>query len=85
MDQAGRAGLPPNTSGIPQLAGLNQELADAFSAAVFGLLEHNCSCPSAKFVRLLVAKRKDIFKGGEAIGQGINIAADRPSDLSDTG
>ena len=85
MDQAGKAGLPPNTPGIPQLAGLNQELADAFSAAVFGLLENNCSCPSAKFVRLLVAKRKDIFKGGEVKVESINIAADGPSHLPDSG
>ena len=59
----------PGFEGAPPLQGLNQELADAFSNAVFGLLEHNCSCPSARFVRLLVKYRKDMFKGGELIGQ----------------
>ena len=52
---------------VPQLPpgfeGINQELADAFSDAVFGLLDHNCSCPSAKFVKLLVKYRKTAFKG----------------------
>ena len=67
-----RQALPPGN----QLAGMNQELADAFSDAVFGLLDHNCSCPSARFVRLLVKYRKDMFKGGEVIGQGNNIAQD---------
>jgi len=66
----------PGFEGAPALQGLNQELADAFSNAVFGLLEHNCSCPSAKFVRLLVKYRKDMFKGGETIGQGDNITED---------
>jgi len=66
----------PGFKGASPLEGLNQELADAFSNAVFGLLEHNCSCPSAKFVRLLVKYRKDMFKGGEAIGQGDNITED---------
>ena len=57
----------PTKGNIPQLAGLNQELADAFSAAVFGLVEHNCSCSAAKFVRLLVKYRQDIFKGGDVV------------------
>jgi len=68
--------LPPGTGPGPPIPGLNQELADAFSDAVFGLLEHNCSCPSSRFVRLLVKYRKDMFKGGEAIGQGNNFKTD---------
>lgn len=69
-------GQPPTRGNIPQLAGMNQELADAFSDAVFGLLDHNCSCPSARFVRLLVKYRKDMFKGGEVVAQGNNITPD---------
>ena len=68
--------LPPGTSAAADVPGLNEELADAFSDAVFGLLEHNCSCPSARFVRLMVKYRKDMFKGGEAIGQGYNLKTD---------
>ena len=66
----------PGFKGADSLQGLNQELADAFSNAVFGLLEHNCSCPSAKFVRLLVKYRKEMFKGGETIAQSYDITPD---------
>jgi len=68
--------LPPGTGASAPIAGLNQELADAFSDAVFGLLENNCSCLSARFVRLLVKYRKDMFKGGEASGQGYDLKTD---------
>ena len=63
MTTKGRKQLPPVTDPGPAIPGLNQELSDAFSDAVFGLLDHNCSCPSARFVRLLVKYRKDMFKG----------------------
>lgn len=76
MPTKGSKRLPPGSSGMPDIPGLNQELADAFSSAVFGLLEHNCSCPSAKFVRLLVKYRKDMFKGGEASAQSYDITKD---------
>ena len=76
MEQADREGLPPGTGPEPVLPGLNKELGDAFSDAVFGLLDHNCSCPSAKFVRLLVKYRKDMFKGGEVIGQDHDLKTD---------
>ena len=76
MVNKGSKKLPPSKEGLTPLLGPNQELADAFSNAVFGLLEHNCSCPSAKFVRLLVKYRKDMFKGGETIGQGFDITPD---------
>jgi len=69
MTRKPRKSLPPGTGPSPVIPGLNQELADAFSDAVFGLLDHNCSCPSSRFVRLLVKYRKDMFKGGEVIGQ----------------
>ncbi|MBA7588647.1 hypothetical protein ES708_30712 [subsurface metagenome] len=76
MTKQRRLATPPGVEGIPQLAGLNKELADAFSGAVFGLLEHNCSCPSAKFVRLLVKKRKEMFKGGEVAHESDNPEED---------
>ena len=76
MTTKGRRKLPPGADQQPPIPGLNQELADAFSDAVFGLLDHNCSCPSAKFVRLLVRYRKDMFKGGEAIGQDYDLKTD---------
>ena len=69
MAEKGSKRLPPAVASDMPLGGLNQELADAFSNAVFGLLEHSCSCPSAKFVRLLVKYRKDMFKGGQQIGE----------------
>ncbi len=69
MVTKGSKKLPPGGGATDPISGLNQELADAFSNAVFGLLDHNCSCPSAKFVRLLVKYRKDMFKGGEVIAQ----------------
>ena len=68
--------LPPGPGAAAPIPGLNQELADAFSDAVFGLLDHNCSCSSAKFVRLLVKYRKDMFKGGELVGQDNNLKTD---------
>jgi len=76
MTTKGSKRLPPGGLEPPTPGGLNQELADAFSAAVFGLVENNCSCPSAKFVRLLVRYRKDMFKGGEVIGQDSYITED---------
>ena len=76
MATKGSKKLPSSSSSSSSLPGLNQELADAFSNAVFGLLEHNCSCPSAKFVRLLVKYRKDMFKGGEVIGQNYDLKTD---------
>ena len=76
MTTKGRKRLPPAREGVAPVPGLNQELADAFSNAVFGLLEHNCSCPSAKFVRLLVRYRKDMFKGGEVVGQDYDLKTD---------
>ena len=76
MTTKGRRKLPPGADQQPPIPGLNQELADAFSNAVFGLLESNCSCPSAKFVRLLVKYRKDMFKGGEVVGQNNNTPQD---------
>lgn len=76
MVKEGSKKLPPEGGNPPPLQGLNQQLADAFSAAVFGLLEHNCSCPSAKFVKLMVKYRKEVFKGGEAIAQSYDITPD---------
>ena len=76
MTTHGRKRLPPAPPSPSQGEGLNQELADAFSNAVFGLLEHNCSCPSAKFVRLLIKYRKDMFQGGEAVGESYDITED---------
>ena len=76
MPPKGRKKLPPGPGPGPAIPGLNQELADAFSNAVFGLLESNCNCPSAKFVRLLVKYRKDMFKGGEVSGQSNNSPQD---------
>ena len=76
MARRPRKSLPPGPDPGPAIPGLNQELADAFSDAVFGLLEHNCSCPSARFVRLLVKYRKDMFKGGEVIAQDNNPKTD---------
>lgn len=76
MTTKGSKKLSPGTGDPPPLPGMNQELADAFSNAVFGLLEHNCSCPSAKFVRLLVKYRKDMFKGGETIAPSFDITPD---------
>lgn len=82
MTQPPRNRLP--SPGEPYLptGTLNQELADAFSNAVFGLLEHNCSCPSAKFVRLLVKYRKDMFKGGQDAIPGHDITQDGLTNLS---
>ena len=76
MARKPRKSLPPGAGSNPALPGMNQELADAFSGAVFGLLDHNCSCPSAKFVRLLVKYRKDMFKGGEVIAQDYDLKTD---------
>jgi len=76
MTRKPRKSLPPGPGTGAPIPGMDQELADAFSDAVFGLLEHNCSCPSAKFVRLMVKHRKDIFKGGEEIGQGYDLKTD---------
>jgi len=76
MTTKGSKKLPPRGGNPPPLQGLNQELADAFSNAVFSLLEHNCSCPSAEFVRLLVKNRKEMFKGGETIAQSYDITQD---------
>ncbi len=68
--------LPPWPGAPPPLQGHKQELADAFSGAVFGLLDHPCTCPSAKFVRLLVKYRNEAFKGGEASGESFDIKTD---------
>ena len=76
MVNKGSKKLPPGKERLSPSLGPKQELAAAFSNAVFGLLEHNCSCPSAKFVRLMVKYRKDMFKGGEDIGQGFDITPD---------
>jgi len=43
---------------------MDLELAQAFSDAVLSLVEQNCRCPSCEFVRLLVRKRREIFRGG---------------------
>ena len=76
MAPKGSKKLPLGSGATAPIPGLNQELADAFSDAVFGLLDHNCNCPSARFVRLLVKYRKDMFKGGEAIGQDYDLKTD---------
>jgi len=76
MERGGKPKLPPGLGPDPDIPRMNQELADAFSNAVFGLLETNCKCPSAKFVRLLVKYRKDMFKGGEVTGESHDIAED---------
>lgn len=76
MTRKPRKSLPPGVGSNPTMPGLNQELADAFSDAVFGLLDHNCSCPSSKFVRLLVKYRKDMFKGGEVTSEDNNPETD---------
>jgi len=73
--KTGRRSLPKGPTAAP-MAKPNTELAEAFSAAVLDLVEHNCSCPSARFVRLLIKYRKDIFKGGEVVGQGDYNPAD---------
>ena len=76
MTSRGRKRLPPGGGAAAPISGLNEELTEAFSNAVFGLLEHNCSCPSAHFVRLMVKYRKDMFQGGEVIGQSYDIKTD---------
>ncbi len=85
MAKKTRKRIPPGKGPGPAIPGLNQELADAFSNAVFGLLEHNCSCPSAKFVRLMVKYRKDMFKGGEVVAQSNDLTPDRLTNLPDPG
>ena len=76
MTTRGSKKLPLGPGEPPPLQGLNQELADAFSNAVFGLLDHPCSCPSAKFVKLMVKYRKDMFKGGTPSGESYDIKTD---------
>lgn len=73
MEQEGSEELHAAEREAAALARVKRELADAFSEATFGLVEHNCSCPSAKFVRLLVKYRKDMFKGGEASAESHDI------------
>ena len=83
MATKGRAQALPQPDTI--MGAINQELAQAFSDAVFGLLEHNCSCPSAKFVKLLVRYRKTAFKEVTSAIPNNSAQANRLADLSDTG